>query len=155
MELAIGLEPTTCWLQISCSTNWATPAHLFGAGNGSRTRNLQLGRLSLYQMSYFRFFFEWERKDSNLRRLRQQIYSLPHLAALELSQKKRAGRRIRTADQLITNQLLWPTELHRLFLVYFQSTFSLLMDCKNTTFFFTKIKNIHFFIFFYNYQKIK
>ena len=100
-------------------------------------------------------FFEWERKDSNLRRLRQQIYSLPHLAALELSQKKRAGRRIRTADQLITNQLLWPTELHRLFLVYFQSTFSLLRDCKNTTFFFTKIKNIHFFIFFYNYQKIK
>jgi hypothetical protein len=25
----------------------------------------------------------------------------------------RAGGRIRTADQLITNQLLWPTELHR------------------------------------------
>ena len=27
--------------------------------------------------------------------------------------KKRAGGRIRTADQLITNQLLWPAELHR------------------------------------------
>ena len=26
LELAIGLEPTTCWLQISCSTNWAMPA---------------------------------------------------------------------------------------------------------------------------------
>ena len=26
MELAKGLEPPTCWLQISCSTNWATPA---------------------------------------------------------------------------------------------------------------------------------
>ena len=26
-ELAIGLEPMTCWLQISCSTNWATPAN--------------------------------------------------------------------------------------------------------------------------------
>ena len=26
MELAIGIEPTTCWLQVSCSTNWATPA---------------------------------------------------------------------------------------------------------------------------------
>ena len=26
MELVDGLEPPTCWLQISCSTNWATPA---------------------------------------------------------------------------------------------------------------------------------
>ncbi len=32
--------------------------------------------------------------------------------------KKRAGGRIRTADPLITNQLLWPTELHRL--LFFQ-----------------------------------
>ena len=28
MELMIGLEPITCWLQVSCSANWATPAHL-------------------------------------------------------------------------------------------------------------------------------
>ena len=28
MELVDGLEPPTCWLQISCSTNWATPAFL-------------------------------------------------------------------------------------------------------------------------------
>ena len=27
MELVIGLEPTTCWLQVSCSTNWAIPAY--------------------------------------------------------------------------------------------------------------------------------
>ena len=26
VEPVIGLEPTTCWLQISCSANWATPA---------------------------------------------------------------------------------------------------------------------------------
>ena len=26
MELVDGLEPPTCWLQISCSTHWATPA---------------------------------------------------------------------------------------------------------------------------------
>ena len=26
LEPVIGLEPTTCWLQISCSANWATPA---------------------------------------------------------------------------------------------------------------------------------
>ena len=26
LELVDGLEPPTCWLPISCSTNWATPA---------------------------------------------------------------------------------------------------------------------------------
>ena len=26
LEPGIGLEPTTCWLRISCSTNWAIPA---------------------------------------------------------------------------------------------------------------------------------
>ena len=36
----------------------------------------------------------------------------PHLTALE-SHQIRADRRIRTADRLITNQLLWPTELYR------------------------------------------
>ncbi len=57
-----------------------------GAENGTRTRHLQLGRLSLYRMSYFRIKKnKWERKDSNLRRLSQQIYSLSHLTALELS----------------------------------------------------------------------
>ena len=29
LELVIGLEPTTYWLQISCSTNWATVALSF------------------------------------------------------------------------------------------------------------------------------
>ena len=29
LELLIGLEPTTYWLQISCSTNWATVALSF------------------------------------------------------------------------------------------------------------------------------
>ena len=43
---------------------------------------------------------------------KQQIYSLPHLTALELSQKvfknkNGAGGRTRTPDLLITNQLLY------------------------------------------------
>ena len=83
------------------------------AENGARTRHLQLGRLSLYQMSYFRGWDLWERKDSNLRRLSQQIYSLSHLTALELSQRfsfraqERADSRTWTNDRLITNQLLY------------------------------------------------
>ena len=28
-ELSIGLEPTTCWLQISCTTNCATKANMY------------------------------------------------------------------------------------------------------------------------------
>ena len=28
-EPLVGLEPTTCWLQISCSTNWAKVAYSF------------------------------------------------------------------------------------------------------------------------------
>ena len=46
--------------------------------------------------------------------VRQQIYSLPQLATLVSPQfSPRADGGIRTHDQLITNQLLWPTELHR------------------------------------------
>ena len=69
------------------------------------------------------FIFQWGEEESNLRRLRQQIYSLPHLTALESPRGEcgcecgcgcgfqrtfsRADGRARTADQLITNQLLY------------------------------------------------
>src|SRR2546425_6287904 len=42
-----------------------------GAGNGIRTRDIQLGRLTLYQLSYSRdgkWRSWWRGKDSNLRR---------------------------------------------------------------------------------------
>ena len=51
------------------------------AENEVRTRDPQLGRLMLYQLSYFRLSW-WGEQDSNLRRHRQQIYSLPQLATL-------------------------------------------------------------------------
>jgi hypothetical protein len=39
-----------------------------GAGDGTRTRNIQLGRLILYQLSYTRKFgMLWGEQDSNLR----------------------------------------------------------------------------------------
>ena len=64
------------------------------------------------------FFEWWERVDSNHRSRRQQIYSLPPLATRERShmqlswlsdsgEKDGAGRRTRTPDLLITNQLLY------------------------------------------------
>ena len=59
---------------------------LCGAENEVRTRDPQLGRLRLYQLSYFRVTNMWEERDSNPRRHRQQIYSLPQLATLVSSQ---------------------------------------------------------------------
>jgi hypothetical protein len=72
----------------------------------------------LYQLSYFRIVvllvgvvgFEPTQP-------KQQIYSLPRLsnfgAPPAFFNRYRAGGGIRTPDPLITNQLLWPTELHR------------------------------------------
>ena len=83
-ERETRLELATLSLEGWCSTNWATPAF-----------NLIVGR-----------------EGFEPSKLSQQIYSLPHLAALEPPQQG-AGEGIRTPDMLITNQLLWPTELHR------------------------------------------
>ena len=51
------------------------------AEDGAQTRDPQLGRLMLYQLSYFRKFCgqRWIRTTEVER---QQIYSLPHLATL-------------------------------------------------------------------------
>ena len=54
-----------------------------GAGNGTRTRDPELGRLALYQLSYSRKQKWWRGKDSNLRRHSRQIYSLLPLATRE------------------------------------------------------------------------
>ena len=102
----------------------------------------------LYQLSYFRKnkphqsaprclerllqprpVFSGKRWIRTTEGVRQQIYSLPHLATLVSSHIFLSGSQstrcyprlwlfradggIRTPDQLITNQLLWPTELHR------------------------------------------
>ena len=54
------------------------------AENGTQTRDPQLGRLMLYQLSYFRIFifYTWAVMDSNHRRRSQLSYSQPHLATL-------------------------------------------------------------------------
>ena len=71
----IGLEPITCWLQISCSANWATSAHWM---KRIRTVLVLANRLLCWITQH-----QWMEKDSNLRRRCQQIYSLPPLATRE------------------------------------------------------------------------
>ena len=113
------------------------------AGDRARTGHLQLGRLSLYQMSYsrlrceildFRLLTRWKTgftshiKKSLFahhfrgeRRIRTSegwanrftvcpVWPLRYLPNY-FCEKKWASRGIRTPDRLITNQLLWPTEL--------------------------------------------
>ena len=81
-----GVEPVTSSLPRKCST---TELHRqTRAENGIRTRDPQLGRLMLYQLSYFRLLHKksgqrWIRTTVGVR---QQIYSLPHLATLVSAQ---------------------------------------------------------------------
>ncbi len=143
-----GIEPSTSSLPRKCSaTELQRPVKNSRnfkknrAEDRARTGHPQLGRLTLYQMSYFRLFFTiydfvifcGERRIRTSEVERRQIYSLIHLATLESPQTNfykikilfkfkellRADGGIRTPDQLITNQLLWPTELHRLISLLF------------------------------------
>ena len=131
-----GVEPVTSSLPMKCSTTelHGLPVALYyihhriqpgqdGAGDEVRTRDPQLGRLMLYQLSYTRLW--WWGKDLNLRRRRRQIYSLLPLTTREPhhrihlnhrlsaaitspnSNKNGAGDGTRTRSLLITNQLLY------------------------------------------------
>ena len=63
------------------------------AEDGTRTRGPQLGRLMLYQLSYFRKCCgqRWIRTTEDES---QQIYSLPHLATLEFALCVKRGAKI-------------------------------------------------------------
>ena len=52
------------------------------AEDGAQTRDPQLGRLMLYQLSYFRKVKCGRRWIRTTEGINQQIYSLPHLATL-------------------------------------------------------------------------
>ena len=94
LELVIGIEPTTYWLLVSCSTYWATPAYggaggvrthtpvtrpngfqdhplnqleycsIFGASSQTWTDNLLLTRQLLYLLSYGSIYW-WHQRELN------------------------------------------------------------------------------------------
>ena len=99
------------------------------AEDGAQTRDPQLGRLMLYQLSYFRIlakivfrsFFLWAKMDSNHRRRKPADLQsapfghsgiCPKMLRMTFAHP-RASCRIRTNDPEITNHVLWPTELKR------------------------------------------
>ena len=95
---------------------------LTGAEDEVRTRDPQLGRLMLYRLSYFRIRLNTKivgragfepTKACASRFTVCPSWPLWYLPIIYISKKLGADGGIRTPDQLITNQLLWPTELHR------------------------------------------
>ena len=138
VEPVMGIEPMASSLPRKRSTpelHWLT---LLRAEDEIRTRDPQLGRLMLYRLSYFRNKKTWGEQDSNLRRHEPaDLQSAPvgHFGIsprFNLFKKLRADGGIRTPDQLITNQLLWPAELHR-HCFYTHSPFCF-RDCKDIGF---------------------
>ena len=85
LELLPRVELGTSSLPRMRSTTELKQQHLFflRAEDGAQTRDPQLGRLVLYRLSYFRMSIacgrRWIRTTEGVR---QQIYSLPHLATL-------------------------------------------------------------------------
>ena len=81
-EPVMGIELMTSSLPRMRST--PELHRLYRAENEVRTRDPQLGRLMLYQLSYFRInSYLWEVVDSNHRTLRERIYSPPQLPLCE------------------------------------------------------------------------
>ena len=91
MELKTGIEPVTSPLPRECSTT--EPLEQFfigenGAGDAIRTRDIQLGRLALYQLSYTRIYDGGERWIRTIEGKSRQIYSLMPLAARQSRPEK-------------------------------------------------------------------
>ena len=89
----MGIELMTSSLPRMRSTPELHRRHLLkcGAENEVRTRDPQLGRLMLYQLSYFRKC-EWEKMDSNHRRHKSaDLQSAPfgHSGILPIFHRKR------------------------------------------------------------------
>ncbi len=128
-----GFKPSTLSLEGWCSINWATFAKCFEPVGGFEpaTRWLQISCSG--QLSYTGIISsKWGEEDSNLRsRKTTELQSVPFghsgispefylIISKHFISKKNfnflkfwASRGIRTRDPLITNQLLWPTELYR------------------------------------------
>ena len=56
LELHVGVEPTTCWLQVSCSAI-EPMKRIYGGNNRDRTCDPLLVRQMLSQLSYASIFF--------------------------------------------------------------------------------------------------
>lgn len=118
-EPMTGFEPVTSSLPRKCSTTELHWQKLFRAEDEAQTRDPQLGRLMLYQLSYFRILKCDVGEDGfEPPKVKTSRFTVCPIWPLWYSPDKyfqscRASCRIRTNDPEITNHVLWPTELKR------------------------------------------
>ena len=152
----------TACASLSCLLSVYTVIHqlhflqFFGAKDGSRTRNLQLGRLELYQLSYFRLILLLTMRQPSFNvgtggfeppKSKQQIYSLSHLATLVYPHFKKSRRRDSNPRPTDYKSVALPAELLRLiFLILKNVPFK--WGCKFNNNFCCCKKKYNFFWFF-------
>ncbi len=130
LEPMAGFEPATSSLPRKCSTPELHRQKIW-AEDEAQTRDPQLGRLLLYQLSYFRIEKIVVGEDGfeppKVKTSRFTVcpiwplwYSPLFIASLcEVCETNSwASCRIRTNDPEITNHVLWPTELKRQFSIF-------------------------------------
>ena len=127
MGWSTGLEPATTSATNWRSTNWTTVTiTILGAGNEARTRDIQLGRLTLYQLSY-------SRKKGNI---------------IKSVQNNGRCSRIRTCGPLLPRQVRYRTAPCTDFL------YSIGQMLYYHFLLFLSIIFFYFFIFYGNYSRI-
>ena len=129
----MGFEPMTSSLPRKCSApelHWLENHNIKKAGNETRTRDPQLGRLMLYQLSYSRNLYVCgEGRIRTYEGISQQIYSLPRLTASvpPLKKSRWTDSNRRPADY---KSAALPTELHRQLI--FNRTHRLVFDFRRS-----------------------
>ncbi len=128
----------------------------FGAKDGSRTRNLQLGRLELYQLSYFRLITLTMRQPSLLcgdRRIRTSEVETTDLQSVPFGHSgispcfKKSRRRDSNPRPTDYKSVALPAELLRL-IFYFLKNVPFKWGCKFNNNFYCCKKKYKFFCFF-------
>ncbi len=114
MEPTTGIEPVNLILTKDVLYQLSYVGPVTGAGNGTRTRNPQLGRLTLWPLSYSRFL----RKYGGEGRIRTSVgyangftarplWPLGYPSGFTAITQPGAGDGSRTRNLLITNQPLY------------------------------------------------
>ena len=150
MELAVGLEPTTYWLQVSCAANCATPAYyraIIYVDQHTKSRyfvNKVCRNRPMYSVMYW-----WTQRGSNPRPQACKASALPELSyepirLLRREYIKTAEHPIDTLSSCGTSIVYLPAEFEPLTVaVLYSPIFLCLMGwhfrefCENTRVFYT------------------
>ena len=114
MELVDGLEPPTCWLQISCSTNWATPAYPALVTNDILPHKTRLVNTKNQVLLFFNTLSkkaESRRQDLNLRHLGPKPSTLPNWVTPRFDTRKSSFSASIAPERTIGQLIYYTTDL--------------------------------------------